>query len=291
MESQAIHPNQQLPGQALTASLIVILGIENFPQGMRNTLANAHGVEYEPCVIIEGKPVHTLIVEPYSDSDVSRQIVVEGELYIIVKILGSIWTNDRPARLPGSRVQSFTSNVEGRTIHLHDSWRISSISERNLPVHEPGLTMSGHFDVRFLINEVRSRLFYAKFSAQAETGTSGIGSIFGSGSRTPSVDRSGDRSAERQEAKGKANNAKQSLKVREEGAGLSGIRRTSLLYKIVCLEAMGLSGVLAAFSITRVFPVNERPKNRWIAGAFAGVIAGFYFLFAGITGELWPIGF
>jgi hypothetical protein len=79
--------------------------------------------------------------------------------------------------------------------------------------------------------------------------------------------------------------------VGKKGRCLRGIRRTSLLYKVVSLEAVLFSGLFAGFAVTKGCPVEERPDGRWIAGAIAGVVLGPYILLAGITGELRLIGF
>lgn len=75
--------------------------------------------------------------------------------------------------------------------------------------------------------------------------------------------------------------------MRKVGRCSGGICRTSLLYKIVCLETVLFSGLFAGYAIARGDPGGKRPDGRWIAGGAAGAILGLYALFAGVFGELW----
>jgi hypothetical protein len=71
---------------------------------------------------------------------------------------------------------------------------------------------------------------------------------------------------------------------------LSGIRSTSLLYQVVCLQAVLLLSLLAGYSTTRAFSVGKLVDLRWLAIVSASAVADLFFLVTGITGEVWLFG-
>ena len=84
------------------------------------------------------------------------------------------------------------------------------------------------------------------------------------------IDSSSDSGSQRQHAEGQPRQGNSCLLEGQDGHCVGGVRRTSLLYQIVCSQAILLFGVFC-FSITRAFPPGERPDCRWIAGIAAGV--------------------
>jgi hypothetical protein len=82
---------------------------------------------------------------------------------------------------------------------------------------------------------------------------------FGGNSSSSGIISSRYGGTERKKSEGKPKDGEQGLKVRKEGTRLGGVRRTSLLYKIVYLEAMLFTGILAGYSVTRVFPARKGP--------------------------------
>ena len=95
---------------------------------------------------------------------------------------------------------------------------------------------------------------------------------------------------QREKTKYQAKKANPCLLVGSNGHCVGGVRRTSLLYKIVCAQAMLLSGFLASFAFYKAFPPGKRVNRAWAALAAAGVIPGVLSLVAGITGKVWLFG-
>lgn len=91
-------------------------------------------------------------------------------------------------------------------------------------------------------------------------------------------------------AKGNAPGGNPCLLIGEDGDCVGGVRRTSPLYQIVCLQAVLLFGLLAGFGVVRAFPVSQIFNRRWAAISAASMILGGLFLVAGITGKVWLFG-
>ena len=71
---------------------------------------------------------------------------------------------------------------------------------------------------------------------------------------------------------------------------VGGVRRTSLLYQIICLQAVLLFGLLAGYGTTRAIPAGKQVDLRWLAISAASAIIGALFLFGGVTGKVWLFG-
>ena len=74
------------------------------------------------------------------------------------------------------------------------------------------------------------------------------------------------------------------------GRFVGGIRSTSLLYQIICLQSVLFFGFIAGLGATKAFPVRKRCDYGWLAIASASGITGLLFLVTGITGKIWLLG-
>jgi hypothetical protein len=95
---------------------------------------------------------------------------------------------------------------------------------------------------------------------------------------------------QREEAEDQPKYGNPCLLVGRNGHCVGGVRRTSLMYKIVCAQAMLLFGFSASFALYRAFPQGKRVNRAWAALAAAWVVLGVLFLVSGITGKLWLFG-
>lgn len=100
----------------------------------------------------------------------------------------------------------------------------------------------------------------------------------------------GDSRAHSHDTQKGAPRANPCLLVSEDGTCVGGIRRTSLLYKIVTGQAVLLFGFLAGFGATRAFPIGKAANYQWITIIAASAVASMLFLIANITGKLWLFG-
>lgn len=104
------------------------------------------------------------------------------------------------------------------------------------------------------------------------------------------VERSHDSGDHGHAAKPQAPSANPCLLVGVDGRCVGGIRRTSLLYQVVCLQAVLLFGFLTAFGAFRADRSLEGGKSLWLALSSASAVTFFLFLVAGVTGEIWLLG-
>lgn len=110
-------------------------------------------------------------------------------------------------------------------------------------------------------------------------------------SRLLGVQSSGNGSRHREKPQSHAPRSNSCLLVGEDGDCVGGVRSTSLLYQIICLEAVLLFGLLTGYSLTRAFPSFNEPVNfAWLAACTASYVTGMFFLIAGITGNVWLFG-
>ena len=112
---------------------------------------------------------------------------------------------------------------------------------------------------------------------------SGIGSPLG-------IMGSGDGCAKGQEAKASTKDPENGLVLSKVDRCRGGICRTSLLYKIVCLQTVLLCALAAGYGAVKALPPREAIDNRWLAFSAAGAVIGIYVLFLGIPGKLWLPG-
>lgn len=99
-----------------------------------------------------------------------------------------------------------------------------------------------------------------------------------------------DRGDHRKESEEETPDGNPCLLKSEHGGCLGGVRRTSLLYQVVCFQAMLFFGLIAGISAAKAFRPGEPIDLRWAALVPAGIIAGSFFLIAGITGKVWLFG-
>lgn len=121
------------------------------------------------------------------------------------------------------------------------------------------------------------------FTSKLDRGLGGDGCSTGKPSR-----RNG--SGHRDKAKERSPSGNPCLLVGEDGHCVGGVRRTSLLYQIVCSQAVLLFGLLAGYSATRAFPAPKVRDLRWQAIGTASAVIGLLFLVGGISGKLWLFG-
>jgi hypothetical protein len=109
-------------------------------------------------------------------------------------------------------------------------------------------------------------------------------------SGTSGIERRSNSGGHRDSAQGDTPSGNPCLLIGEDGHCVGGVRRTSLLYQVVCLQAVLLLGLLAGFGAFRAFPISKPFDLRWFAICAASAIAGQFFLVAGITGKVWLFG-
>lgn len=107
---------------------------------------------------------------------------------------------------------------------------------------------------------------------------------------TARIERGGNGRSHRDEAQSYTPSGNPCLLKGEDGHCVGGVRRTSLLYKVVCIQAVLFLGILAGFGVYRSFPVSKPFDLRWLAISAASAVAGQIFLIASITGKVWLFG-
>ncbi|HCW60102.1 MAG: hypothetical protein CMN59_01300 [Sphingobium sp.] len=78
--------------------------------------------------------------------------------------------------------------------------------------------------------------------------------------------------------------------VGEDGRCFGGLRRTSLLYKIISLQAVFFFGFFTAYSAFLAFPPGKRVNRLWLAVVPASAIIGCLALVASVTSKIWLFG-
>jgi len=110
---------------------------------------------------------------------------------------------------------------------------------------------------------------------------------FGSDGGAPGIDGGGYSGDHCDQTKDQANEGDAALSVGEPSHGFGGVRRTSLLDEIICLQAIIFGGFGAAIAFVRGFPPHKPFKPLWIAAGAAGTVACVSFLRPLVTGWIW----
>ncbi len=105
-----------------------------------------------------------------------------------------------------------------------------------------------------------------------------------------SVDRRTNSRDHRNESKRQTQSPNNCLLVGEDGRCFGGLRRTSLLYKIISLQAVFFFGFFTAYSAFLAFPPGKRVNRLWLAVVPASAIIGCLALVASVTSKIWLFG-
>jgi len=106
----------------------------------------------------------------------------------------------------------------------------------------------------------------------------------------PRIDGRTDSGEHGYEAERQPQSANDCLLVGEDGRCFGGVRRTSLLYKVISLQAVFFFGFLTAYSAFRAFPPGKGVNRRWLAIVAASAVISGLALISSVTGKIWLFG-
>jgi hypothetical protein len=125
---------------------------------------------------------------------------------------------------------------------------------------------------------------------RAHSISGGARALFGMVGGESGVNRRADGSGHRDEAKRGPDGGNPCVAESEDHTCIGGLRRTSVLYQIVCIGLTLILGALAGVGIANGFPPSGNPKPVWLASGLIGMLGGGIFLIAAVDGNLWLFG-
>lgn len=210
-----------------------------------------------------------------------------------------------PCRQPNF---ALCGNIDGNVVFIHNhiskhGIAIKPITKPVTSLNKSGRALAGilnfnlekwdspvQFNPRFRYAQIAAYLGLSDTLSFFHRQFCGVSTSFGFTRCMAGVERRSDSGNHGYEPERKTQGPNNCLLVSEDRRCFGGVRRTSLLYKIISLQAVFFFGFFTAYSAFRAFPPWKRVNSFWLAVVPASAIIGCLSLVASVTGKIWLFG-